>query len=90
MRIIEITESKQSELADMCEEMLTIGGRLMSCIREMGEDNDRMGERSPYYGDRMGMRGRRMGGRYGNRYDEPEPDMPDYDRMGERRMYRKY
>lgn len=86
MRIIEITESKQSEMSDMCEEMLTIGGRLMSCIREMGEGNERMGERRRTGGmrDGYGMRDDEYMRRGGMR-DDPE-DWPEYGgRYGMRR-----
>lgn len=83
MRIIEITESKKEKMSGLVEDMLMIGGKLMNCIEQLGEDSD-MGERMRYRGG-MGMRdggsyGNRNG--YGNRYDDP-------DEMGERRYYRR-
>lgn len=63
-----IHKKDKEKMADMMSEMLRIGGRLMTCIEEMEED-DSYGERR-YYGSREGM-GMRDGGRYGNRWDDP-------------------
>lgn len=57
MRIVQVTEDKKHEMSEMVEDILHIGGRLMSCIENL--DDEAMGERR-YYG--MGMRD---GGRYG-------------------------
>lgn len=68
-RTIIITEDKAEKLSGMVGDMLTIGGRMMSCLEElkrgseMGErmgmrDNMPMGERGyngMVYGDRGGM-----------------------------------
>lgn len=68
-RTIIITEDKAEKLSGMVGDMLTIGGRMMSCLEElkrgseMGErmgmrDNMPMGERGYngiVYGDRVGM-----------------------------------
>ena len=62
-----INKKDKRKMADMMSEMLTIGGRLMTCIEEM-EESDEYGERGRY-GMRDGM-GMRDGGRYGNRWDE--------------------
>ena len=75
-----IHRKDKEKLADMMSEMLTIGGRMMSCIEEM-EETDGFGERR-----NMGMRD---GGRYGNRYGNRDWDGYDPYDMGERR-YRKY
>lgn len=72
-------------MADMVSEMLSIGGRLMTCIEELEEDG-MIGERR-YYGMRDGM-GMRDGGRYGMRHHDREEYDP-YD-MDERRRYRRY
>lgn len=51
MKIMEVTEKKVGKMSDMLEEMLTIGGKLMSCIKDIeegGHDED--------YGERRNMR----------------------------------
>ena len=78
-KVIEISDGKRQKMSDMVEDMLSIGGRLMSCLEEMGEDA--MGERYPEDPDDdmddepMGERGYRMGER-------------GYRPMGERRSGR--
>lgn len=47
MKIIEVTNKKIEKLSEMCEEMLTIGGKLMSCISQLDEEHS-YNERSPY------------------------------------------
>lgn len=54
MRVIEITDKKISEITQDLEEMLTIGGRLMSCIEQLEEEG----------GEEMGFR---RGGGMGHR-----------------------
>jgi len=65
MRIIEITENKVDKMSTLAEEMLTIGGKLMSCIEQLSDES--YGERRREYHDeddyRMGER-RSMRGRY--------------------------
>lgn len=81
-----IHRKDKEKLADMMSEMLSIGGRMMSCIEEM-EEADGYGERRS-----MGMRdGGRYGNRYGDRYGMREHGWDGYDPydMGERR-YRRY
>lgn len=46
MKII-ITEDKRNEMSELCEKMLHYGGKLMSCIESIEEDEG--------YGERMGM-----------------------------------
>jgi hypothetical protein len=63
MRIIEITENKVDKMSSLVEEMLSIGGKLMTCIEHLDES---YGERRREYpeddeyrmGERRGMRGR--------------------------------
>lgn len=43
--MIEITENKFDELVDNCEEMLRIGGKVMSCLDSI--KHERMGNRIP-------------------------------------------
>lgn len=86
MKIIEITDAKKTELAEGIEEMLRIGGRLMSCLEELGEEEGQMGMRRG--GGRMGYRGGRgngMGYRYSNNGNQPYN--PGVDPMSERRGY---
>lgn len=58
MVMFQITEDKKTEMSELCEDMLRIGGKLMQCIENMSEESG------------MGMRG---GNRYGGgmRYEEP-------------------
>lgn len=74
MAQIIITESKRDKMADLVEDMLMAGGKLMSCLEELEEDE--MQERRTNYRRGMGMRD---GGHYGNRWDE------SYEPMNERR-----
>lgn len=83
MAQIIITESKRDKMADLVEDMLMAGGRLMSCLEEL-EEEPRMNERR--YRNGMGMRdgmGMRSGGHYSDRYGNRDYDEPW---MGERRM----
>lgn len=100
MTIIEISEDKFSKMAEYTEKMLKYGGKLMSCISEMGEeygmsfrDDDEMGYRGNYGNRSRSMMGNRGG--YGNRnygernsmgYRDDEDD--DWNEMGERRGVR--
>ena len=58
MKIIEVKSDKLEKMSCMVEEMLSIGGKLMSCIDSL--------EHSEMYGERNSMRG--------GRYAEPEDD----------------
>lgn len=80
MKIVEITEDKITKMSECVEEMLRIGGKLMSCIDEL--DTGSYGERN------YGMRGGNYGNRMGYRDDEWD-DIP-MSRMGERRMRNRY
>ena len=66
MRIVQIEESKCMELESLCEEMLSIGGKLMHHISEMKDGCD---EQYGDYRGRIGMRNPRRG-----RYDDVEDD----------------
>ncbi|MBR1792109.1 MAG: hypothetical protein IJ764_00505 [Bacteroidales bacterium] len=69
-----IHRKDKEKLSDMVAEMLRIGGRMMSCIEEMSEDED-FGESSGgRYGNRYVLRD---GGRYGNRLDEDPYEMEE-------------
>lgn len=67
-----ITEDKKDEMSELCEKMLHYGGKLMSCLEALDEEDSmgmrgRMGMRDDYDDDDdMGMRrGRsRRTGRY--------------------------
>lgn len=48
--MIEITESEIDNLAENVEEMLRIGGKVMTCVDRM--KGGRMGKRMPDYRDR--------------------------------------
>jgi len=82
-----ITKNKKDKMADLVEDMLYAGGRLMSCLEELSEDDSYdMGMRGRY-GNRYGMRD---GGRYGMRDRMGmRDDDEDYD-MNERRGRRRY
>lgn len=47
MRMIKITDSKKDEMSELTEKMLHYGGKLMSCLESLGDED---------YGERMGMR----------------------------------
>lgn len=40
MKVIEITEEKAQKMSDLVEEMLTIGGKLMTCVSQLKDDDD--------------------------------------------------
>lgn len=91
--MIEITESKASEMAEHAEKMLKYGKKLYECIEGLAEESS-MGERGGYsnrggggYGNRYGNRGGSNGSGYGNRMGyRNEDDWDDDDPyMGERR-----
>lgn len=77
--IIEISEDKIDELAEGMEDMLHVGGKMMSCIERLreGGDDDKMGRR---YGRRMNRRGSNYG-----RRDENEDWDDDESMLGNRR-----
>lgn len=71
MIMVQISEGKKREMAELAEEMLHVGGKLMQCINNLSEEGS-MGERwedPGYYGERndypMGERG--YGGSMGDR-----------------------
>lgn len=63
MKIVQIEEHKMGEISQGIEEMLRIGGRLMSCVEELEEQGEEsgMGYRGGG-GYRMGYRGGQGGG----------------------------
>lgn len=62
MMFIEIKEDKFEKIAEYTEKMLKYGGKIMSCLSEIGEEYG-MNFREDGYGNRYGERGG-----YGNRY----------------------
>lgn len=63
MRVLEIKEEKVDKLSKMCEKLLRLSGKMMTCLEEMNnvsyseeEDDDDMDMRSRY--GRMSKRGR--------------------------------
>lgn len=75
MKMIQMTENKKKDITCMIEEMLHIGGKLMSCIESMEEDymyNERHDEHRDYM----------KKSRYAE-YNEPEMEDSMYN---ERRM----
>lgn len=40
MKIVEITESKLHKMSDMLEEMLMLGGKMMSCLSTLESSNE--------------------------------------------------
>lgn len=65
-----IRKKDKEKISDMVEDMLHIGGRLMTMVEEM-EESDGFGERMRYR-DGMGMRD---GGHYVDRWDGYDPYM---------------
>lgn len=61
--MIQIDENKYDKMSEYTEKMLKYGGKLMSCLEEMGEEYG-MSHRGSY-GNRMSS----YGGRYGERSD---------------------
>ena len=70
--MIEITENKFDELVDNCEEMLRIGGKVMSCLDSI--KHERMGNRIPMPD-------------YRDQWHDDDYDRRDEDRYSERRYY---
>lgn len=62
MRIIEISESKFEKMGELTEKMLKYGGKLMSCISELGDEHG-INFREHEDGYQRSM--------MGNRYHEP-------------------
>ena len=98
MYMIEIKEDKFEKMAEYTEKMLKYGGKLMSCLSEVGEEYG-MQLREGSYGNRGGQGG--SYGRYGNRYEDmdmrgrgsmgyrdEDDDWDDDDEMSERRGVR--
>ena len=95
MRIIEISEDKFEKMGELTEKMLKYGGRLMSCISELGDEygisfreHDMHREHDSYgrYGhphDGMSERYPYMGGGHINYRDDD-----DDEEMRERRRKR--
>ena len=81
MKMIQITEEKAEKLSEGIGKMMRIGGKLMECLEDIGDEESGMGMRSGYR--RGGMRhhdddyddeptGMRRGGMrsgYRSRYD---------------------
>ncbi|MBQ7280558.1 MAG: hypothetical protein IJR13_07555 [Bacteroidales bacterium] len=74
-------------MAELVEDMLYTGGRLMSCIEELTEEDGEMGLRD---GGRYGMRSISNRGTMGRRIEmgERDNDWAD-DEMNERRRNRR-
>ena len=98
--VIEISEDKFGKMAEYTEKMLKYGGKLMSCISEMGEDYGMSFRDEERYRERGGMNYREHEeyGRYGKHsggMNERYPyigmrDDEDYeDEMNERRGGRR-
>lgn len=77
--MIEISESKFDELSENIEEMLRIGGKVMSCVDRM--KSERMGKRMPDYRDR------RDHDEYENDYDSRYGERNGYGWRGNNRRY---
>ena len=88
MGYIILTKSKKNKLAELVEDMLYTGGRLMSCIEELTEEDSEMALRD---GGRYGMRSWSNRGTMGRRgrIDERDNDWED-DEMNERRYRRRF
>lgn len=89
--MIEITESKASELSEHIEKSLRHMGKAMQCVEDMMEESG--------FGERGGMN---RGSRYGNRYEDMnmrggrggymgyrDDEEDDEEEMGERRGMRR-
>jgi hypothetical protein len=98
--VIEISEDKFGKMAEYTEKMLKYGGKLMSCISEMGEEYGMSFRDEEHYRERGGMNYREHEeyGRYGKHsggMNERYPymgmrDEEDYeDEMNERRGGRR-
>lgn len=70
MMFIEIKEDKFEKIAEYTEKMLKYGGKVMSCLSEVGEEYGMQLREGGSMGQRGGQGGSQGGGRYGNRYDE--------------------
>lgn len=78
MRMIQVKTDKVHKISEMVEDMLLLGGKIMSCLEDMDGENY-YGERSPYIGYK------KQGGRYGMNDGDMRYDEPDYEMYGERR-----
>ena len=93
--MIEITEHKFEKIADYTEKMLKYGGKLMSCISEIGDAYGMSFREYEEYPKHM-MGGHDSYGRYGRvheggriNYRDEEWDDDDDDMMNERRSRRR-
>lgn len=89
MYVIEIKEDKFEKMAEYTEKMLKYGGKLMSCLSEVGEEYGMQFREGSYgrYGNRyedMTMRG----GRGSMGYRDDDDDWDDDVEMNERRGVR--
>lgn len=87
MTVIEINESKFDKMSEYTEKMLKYGGKLMSCLEELGEEHG-YGHRGGAYVNRydsMGGRYSDYGSRYGMGYRDDEDWDDDDEMMGQRR-----
>jgi hypothetical protein len=87
MTVIEINESKFDKMSEYTEKMLKYGGKLMSCLEELGEEHG-YGHRGGSYSNRyepMGGRYSDHGSRYGMGYRDDEDWDDDDEMMGQRR-----
>ena len=89
MTVIEINESKFDKMSEYTEKMLKYGGKLMSCLEELGEEHGYGHRGGSYinryddeYSSRYGM------GRYGMGYRDDEDEWDD-EKMNERRGGRR-
>lgn len=78
MKIIEITESKLHKMSDMLEEMLMLGGKMMTCLSSLSthsEEEDSY-NRNKYYDEYKDSRAKKH-----MNYEDESP----YSRMVEKR-----
>ena len=89
MRVIEISDNKLNKMADLTEEMLMAGGKLMSCISRREEEmfGERRGEDIRYRDTRNSDMYNRYGGMNESHADRDFEHMMNERRRGRRMMY---